>query len=197
MNFQFGFIKCQRAAPELCLVFAQLKYYLISYHVFLAWVFDQNLSCCVPSAHRSSSLGCKTKVLGASCHPPCPLCWWQSPGADWTRGRPSRRDQDPGDAGAPRLRRAPRAPAQGQGTRDSHLFISKAGSESQRSGNPSVLPATAEPNQAPNAPAPACSAPLPPRLCWHGPANEAGLIGSCVCGQGVMKRFSVSLCKLP
>lgn len=38
---------------------------------------------------------------------------------------------------------------------------------------------------------------LPPRLCWHRLENEAGLIGSCVCGQGVMKRFSVSLCKLP
>lgn len=38
---------------------------------------------------------------------------------------------------------------------------------------------------------------LAPRLCWHQPESKAGLIGSCVCGQGVMKRFSVSLYKFP
>lgn len=38
---------------------------------------------------------------------------------------------------------------------------------------------------------------LAPRLCWHQPESEASLIGSCVCGQSVMKRFSVSLCKFP
>lgn len=38
---------------------------------------------------------------------------------------------------------------------------------------------------------------LAPRLCWHQLESEASLIGSCVCGQGVMKRFSVSLCKFP
>lgn len=96
-----------------------------------------------------------------SCHPPCPRCWWQRPGAaQVTTGT----DRGPSQCWSPPFHQTPCAAVQGQprtGTGDSHLYISLSGSESQRSGNLSVLPAPAKPNRAPTAAAPACSAPRP------------------------------------
>lgn len=165
----------------------------------LGWSHQLSLGGWLSTLHHGQQQSCR--VPGGSCHPLCPLRWRQCPGVDQRRGRTSPWGEGPRTpivleplASAP----CPRTEGQpGMGTGDSRLFSSIAGSESQRSRNPSVPPSTAEPHWAPNTPALACSAPLPPRLCWHGSANEAGLIGSCVCGQSVMKRFSVSLCKLP
>lgn len=79
LYFQFGFIKCQFAAPELCWVFAQWKYCLISYDVFLVWVFNQNLGCYVPSTPQFSSLVCKTKIKPVWITTPVCHLWVRSP----------------------------------------------------------------------------------------------------------------------
>lgn len=99
------------------------------------------------------------------------------------------RTKDPHGTGAPGLTGHPFPQVM---TRDSDFFLPLAGSEGYGSRKPCVLPDAGGHGR--------CQLPallLAPRLCWHQPESEAALIGSCVCGQGVMKRFSVSLCKFP
>lgn len=101
-----------------------------------------------PTTARSNPAGPLGWVLGGSYHLPCPLCWWQCPGAEQRRGRTSLCGQGWRTPVVLEPLASARHPVQGQpGTGDSHLFISTAGFESRQSGHPSVPPAAVEPNR--------------------------------------------------
>lgn len=128
-------------------------------------------------------------VPGSSCHPPCPLCWCQRQQERQNRSLRAGTEDSHG-TGAPHLCRAETARDGAGGLafllRWLALTISRAETPRCHQAQPGTKRASSGVLRS-----------LPPRLSWHGPANTASVIGSCVCGQGVMKRFSVSLCKLP